>query len=358
MTRQAGEAPAVSGPRAGAGVVLVNLGSPASPRPPDVRAYLREFLSDRRVVDLPRIVWWPILHGWVLRTRPRASAQRYAQVWTSEGAPLIVHTARQAEGLRTLLEARVAPAPPAVEYAMRYGRPSLAGTLDALRAKGCERLLVVPLYPQYAGSSTGSVCDALERWLTAQRDRPAVRTLRDFHDHPGYIAALAAGVRDHWAQHGQPDVLVISFHGIPRAAVDRGDPYRDQCLRTARLLVEALGLEEARYRIAFQSRFGAAEWLKPYTADTLVDLGRRRTHRVDVVCPGFVSDCLETLEEIAIDGRMRFLEAGGREFHALPCLNERPDWLRALADIVVKNLAGWSAAEDGGPLAPQGAGRA
>jgi ferrochelatase len=276
-----------------------------------VRAYLAEFLADPRVVELPRWLWLPILRGVVLRRRPAQSAEKYAKVWTAEGSPLAVHTARQAQLLR---KATGLP----VEYAMRYGGPGIAAALARLPG----RVRVVPLYPQYARSTTESVRDVTGR---------DVDFVEDFHDHSGYIAALAALVED------PGDVLVMSFHGLPQRAVDRGDPYRDQCVRTARLLAQALGLDEARYRITFQSRFGPAKWLQPYTSDVLAELGAARTPRVHVVCPGFVSDCLETLEEIAIEGRQIFLDAGGGEFRALPCLNESPRWIEALAAIATSS---------------------
>ena len=274
-----------------------------------MRAYLAEFLADPRVVELPRWLWLPLLHGVVLRRRPAQSAAKYAKVWTSEGSPLAVHTARQAQLLR---EASGLP----IEYAMRYGEPGIASALRRLPGK----VRVVPLYPQYARSTTESVRDVVGS---------EVVFVEQFHDHPGYIAALAALVQD------LPDVLVMSFHGLPQRAVERGDPYRDQCQRTAALLARELGLQPGQYRVTFQSRFGPARWLQPYTSAVLAELGAARTRRVDVLCPGFVADCLETLEEIAIEGRQIFLDAGGGEFRALPCLNESPRWIAALADIAL-----------------------
>ena len=272
-----------------------------------MRAYLAEFLSDPRVVELPRWLWLPLLHGVVLRRRPAQSAQKYAKIWTPEGSPLAVHTRRQAELLR-----RATGLP--VEYAMRYGEPGIAAALRRLPGK----VRVVPLYPQFARSTTESVRDVLGG---------GVEFVEQFHDDPGYVAALAALVED------RPDVLVMSFHGLPQRAVDRGDPYRDQCLRTAQLLATALGLREGQYRVTFQSRFGPAQWLQPYTSDVLRELGAAGTRRVHVICPGFVADCLETLEEIALEGGKIFRDAGGGEFRALPCLNESPRWIEALARI-------------------------
>lgn len=281
-----------------------------------MRRYLAEFLSDRRVVALPRWIWLPILHGFVLKVRPARSAARYALIWTAEGSPLALHTARQAELLRAALPGV------RVEHAMRYGEPTIGGALA--RLSGCESITVLPLYPQYAASTTASVRDCL----------PAgTGMIDDFHDHPAYLGALRSLVRGYWDAHGEPDVLVMSFHGLPRRAIARGDPYLRQCMRTAELLAQALGLDEGRYRVGFQSRFGAAQWIEPDTSDILARLGAARAQRVDVVFPGFVSDCLETLEEIAIEGRKTFLEAGGGEFRAIPCLNESPPWIEALARI-------------------------
>jgi len=263
------------------------------------------------VVELPRWLWLPILHGFVLRRRPAASARKYAKIWTAEGSPLAVHSARQAELLRA---ATGLP----VEYAMRYGEPSIASALRKLPPAP----RIVPLYPQYARSTTESIRDVVGR------DADFVE---QFHEHPGYIAALAALVTE------RADVLVMSFHGLPQRAVERGDPYRDQCLRTARLLAGTLRLPADGYRVTFQSRFGPAQWLQPYTADVLAGLGAARTRHVQVLCPGFVADCLETLEEIAIEGRNIFVDAGGGEFRALPCLNESPRWIAALAEIATSS---------------------
>ena len=276
-----------------------------------MRAYLAEFLADPRVVELPRWLWLPILHGIVLRRRPAQSAGKYAKVWTDEGSPLAVHTARQARLLGEATGLRV-------EYAMRYGEPAIRAVLRRMPA-GTR---VLPLYPQYARSTTESVRDVVGR---------DVGFVEQFHDHPGYIAALAALVTE------LPDVLVMSFHGLPQRAVERGDPYQSQCLRTAELLARALRLRPEQYRVTFQSRFGPARWLQPYTADVLAELGAARTRRVHVICPGFVSDCLETLEEIALEGGAIFRAVGGGEYRALPCLNESPAWIAALAAIATSS---------------------
>jgi len=282
-----------------------------------VRRYLAEFLSDPRVVQLPRLIWLPILHGIVLRTRPAKSAKKYASVWMPEGSPLAVHTMRQTQLLRSVLPDFQ------IEFAMRYGSPTIAERLRILSK--CNRVVVIPLYPQYSRSTTESIRDVVG---------PDATMVESFHDHPAYIAALAAGVRRHWDARGRGDKLVMSFHGLPKRAVEQGDPYQAQCAATAKLLAAALQLEEKDWMLTFQSRFGAAEWLQPYTEPSLRRLAQAGIRRVDVACPGFVSDCLETLEEIAIEGRAAFLDAGGSEFHALPCLNEAPEWIEALAKIV------------------------
>jgi ferrochelatase len=319
------------------GVLIVNLGTPVAPTTSAVRRYLAEFLADPRVVEIPRALWLPILYGVILPLRPASSARKYAEVWTDEGSPLAVHTQRQA----ALLAGAFAGGGPAVEYAMRYGAPAIAGALDRLRARGCERILVVPLYPQYAASTTASVVDALCAWLASVRNVPELRFVKQFHDHPAYLAALATGIREHWERHGRGDRLVMSFHGLPRSAVLRGDPYERHCRTTARLLGEALGLDETHYSVTFQSRFGRAEWLQPYTEPTLVALAREGVRRVDVACPGFVSDCLETLEEIGIGARRSFVANGGQELRLVPCLNESPEWIAALARICGEQ--GWPA---------------
>ena len=322
------------------GILLINLGTPKAPTPEAVRAYLSEFLSDPRVVEIPRFIWWPILKLLILPTRSKASAARYEKIWTADGSPLRVYTARQANLLRGYLGERVR-APLVVDYAMRYGSPSIADTLARLTAAGCDRILLIPLYPQFSGSTSGSAFDAADRALRSMSAPPEIRTVRAFHDDSGYIKALAARVRDHWEKRGRPDVLVMSFHGIPRRSVEAGDPYERECRATAQLLAAELALAEPKYRVAFQSRFGRAAWLQPYTAEVLTGLGREKTQCVDVICPGFPTDCLETLEEIALEGKNLFLEAGGGEFRYIPCLNDRHEWINALADISARNLHGW-----------------
>jgi ferrochelatase len=337
------------------GVLLVNLGTPEAPTAAAVRPFLKQFLSDPRVVEVPRALWWPILHGIVLNTRPRKSAEKYAKIWTTEGSPLKVHTERQANLLRTRL--RADPHAPAVAWAMRYGAPAVDAALVQLKAQGCDRVLVVPLYPQYAASSTGSTCDAVFAAAACLRNVPELRLIKHFHDDPGYIAALAGSVREYWTASGRPERLVMSFHGVPRFTLERGDPYHCECQKTGRLLAEALSLRPEDYVITFQSRFGRAEWLKPYTQDTVTALGRQKLRRVDVICPGFVSDCLETLEEIGIENKAAFLSAGGGEFHYIPCLNEGAAWIEALAALVQAHLVGWIEPDAPGPQAEAGASR-
>jgi len=322
------------------GVLLINLGTPEAPTPQAVRAYLKQFLSDPRVVEIPRLVWLPILYLFVLTRRPRQSAARYAQIWTRDGSPLRVHTERQAALLHGYLGDRLR-VPLVVDCAMRYGSPSIAEKLDAMKAQGCERILLVPLYPQYSASTTATAFDEAFRALSRMRNQPAIRTVKHFHDDAGYIGALAAGVRDYWGKRGRPDVLVMSFHGVPRRTLELGDPYHCECQKTGRLLAEALALKPEQYRVTFQSRFGRAEWLKPYTAEVFTALGREKLEQVDVICPGFVADCLETLEEIAIEGKAIFARAGGGELRYIPCLNERHEWIAALTDMVERNLNDW-----------------
>jgi ferrochelatase len=310
------------------GVLLINLGTPDAPTAQALRPYLKEFLSNPRVIEVPRLIWWPILHGFILPFRPKASAEKYAKIWIAEGSPLKVHTERQTERLREMLAAKFKN-PPIVEYAMNIGKPSVANVLTRMQQQGCERILVIPLFPQYAASSTAAAMDNVFAVLNKMRNQPAIRTVKQYHDDPGYIAALAQNVRDYWDTHGRPDKLIISFHGTPRASLDKGDPYHCVCQKTGRLLAEALELNTNQYAVCFQSRFGRAQWLTPYTAVTLEQLGKEHTRRVDVICPGFVSDCLETLEEIAIEAKHTFIQAGGKEFHYIPCLNERSDWIQA-----------------------------
>ena len=320
-------------------LVAVNLGTPDAPTAAALRRYLGEFLADPRVVEIARPLWWLILHGVILRTRPRTSAAKYATVWTPEGSPLAVWTAQQSAALQTLLAARGHDL--IVRHAMRYGSPSIASGLDALRAEGATRVLVLPMYPQYAAATTASVVDSVTAWTRSARRVPELRFVGEYHDDAGYIDALAERVREHWQRHGRGERLVMSFHGVPRRSLDLGDPYHCQCQKTARLLAEVLQLADAEWTLTFQSRFGRARWLEPYTEPTLRTLAAEGIKRVDLVCPGFVADCLETLEEIAHEARAAFLGAGGAEFSYIDCLNARPRWIEALADIAECHLQGW-----------------
>jgi ferrochelatase len=327
-------------------VVLVNLGTPDSPTPAALRRYLAEFLSDRRVVEIPRLVWLPILHGIILRVRPAKSARKYESVWLPEGSPLQVWSSRQATLLRGYLGERGHPVE--VRHAMRYGNPGVGAVLDELKAAGATRVLVLPMYPQYSGPTTASAFDAVFAWGRKVRHLPELRFVNRYHDHPGYIEALARRVLDHWQAHGRPDRLVLSFHGVPKRTLLLGDPYHCECLKTARLLGERLDLGSKELVVTFQSRFGKAEWLQPYTEPTLIELAGQGVKRVDVMCPGFTADCLETLEEIDQEAREAFLHAGGAQFHYIACLNDSHLWIAALAEIAMQHMQGWPVAAPAG----------
>jgi ferrochelatase len=328
------------GQRPRTAVLLVNLGTPDEPTAPALRRYLAEFLSDPRVVEIsPRFVWWFILHGVILRIRPKQSAAKYASVWMPEGSPLAVWTKRQTAALAEALAARGHDV--LVRHAMRYGNPSIASVMDSLRAEGATRVLVIPAYPQYAAATTASVADKVLAWSTQARRMPELRFVNEYHDDAGYIAALAGRLRAHWAEHGRGDKLVLSFHGVPERSLLLGDPYHCQCHKTARLLAQALDLPREQVVVTFQSRFGKAKWLEPYTEPTLEKLASEGTKRVDVMCPGFTADCLETLEEIAQEARDAFLAAGGERFDYVPCLNDEPAWIAAMASLAERHLGGW-----------------
>ncbi len=331
-------------------VLLVQLGTPTAPSASALRAFLREFLSDRRVVEMPRALWLPLLYGIILPLRPARSAAKYAAIWTKEGSPLLLHTRRQTSLLQGWLGQHGHDVD--VRHAMRYGTPSIASVLDECYRQGLERLLVMPLYPQYAASSTATVFDAVTRVLARWRVQPAVRLVRDFHDQDTYLEALAQRVRDLWAREGRCDRLLISFHGIPQRSVTRGDPYGQQCRRTAEQLAARLGLSEAQWMLTFQSRFGPAPWLQPYTSASVVECARRGERSIDVVCPGFVADCLETLEEISIEVRSAFLAAGGERFRYIPALNDAPGFIQALGELAEANLAGWQTQRCAGVAGP------
>lgn len=324
------------------GILLCNLGSPDAPDAPAVRRYLAQFLSDPRVVEIPRLLWWPILHGIVLRTRPKQSAAKYAKVWMKNealGAPLKVHTERQAKLLQGGLGERGHQLQ--IRWAMRYGQPGIGAELDALRRAGVERILVFNAYPQYCAATTASVMDEVGRWLQQQRWQPELRVVNQYHDHPAYIAALAASVRAHRQREGNGRPLLLSFHGMPERTLHLGDPYHCQCLKTTRLLGEALALAPGQLHVGFQSRFGRAKWLGPSTESQLKALAAQGHAEIDVICPGFAADCLETLEEISLEGRATFRAAGGKELHYIPCLNESPAGMRALIAIAEQHLQGW-----------------
>lgn len=324
--------PAIPQPRIG--VLLINLGTPDAPEPRAVKRYLGEFLSDRRVVELPAIAWQPILRGIILNTRPKKSAHAYSQVWTEQGSPLAAVTRAQAEGLKDAFGPEVL-----VDWGMRYGNPAIGERLRAMKAAGCERILLAPLYPQYCAATTATANDKAFAALAQMRWQPAIRTLPPYHDHPAYIEALAQTVREDLAKLSfTPDAIVASFHGMPQRTLELGDPYHCHCQKTGRLLSEALGIELV---VAFQSRFGRAKWLGPATDDTLAALARAGKRRVAIVAPGFSADCVETLEELAIRGRETFEEAGGTDFAYLPCLNAEPVGLRMLRSILAAELAGW-----------------
>ena len=320
-------------------VVLVNLGTPDKPTRGAVRRYLRQFLSDRRVVEIPRVVWWFILNLIILPFRSGKSAKKYNLIWTKEGSPLKVHTQKQAQLLRKLLTSRGHDVE--VAMAMRYGSPSIPEVLDKLKAENCTRIAIVPAYPQYAGSTTGSMADAVFAHYRGMRNLPELRIVRGYADHEAYIAALAASVREHWEANGRAQKLVMSFHGVPRRTLTLGDPYHCECYKTARLLAQALRIGADDYVVTFQSRFGKAEWLQPYTQPTLEQLARDGVRSVDVMCPGFTSDCLETLEEIDMECKRAFEAAGGQQFNYIPCLNESKEWIAALGEITEGHLVGW-----------------
>ncbi|WP_137861597.1 MULTISPECIES: ferrochelatase [unclassified Sphingomonas] len=316
------------------GVLLVNLGTPNAPDPASVRRYLAEFLSDRRVVEIPSLVWQPILHGIILRTRPSKSAHAYRQVWRADGSPLAAITAAQSRALQGAFGEGSS-----VDWAMRYGEPRIADRLTAMQAEGVRRILIAPLYPQYCAATTATANDAAFAALAKMRWQPAIRTLPPYHDHPAYIAALKASVEASLARLDfEPDAILASFHGMPQRTLDLGDPYHCQCRKTARLLGEALGRELV---VTFQSRFGRAKWLEPATDATLAALPGKGVGKVAIVAPGFSADCLETLEELAIRGRETFLAAGGTRFAYLPCLNDSAGGIAMLRTILRGELAGW-----------------
>jgi ferrochelatase len=322
------------------GVLLINLGTPEAPTPKAVRSYLRQFLSDPRVIEIPRLLWWLILNLFILPLRPARSAKKYASIWEKDGAPLRTHTMRQAKLLQGYF-AHAGHRNVRVHYAMRYGTPAVESSLMAMKAEGLTRILVLPLYPQYAGSTTASAFDAVMAAAAKIRNLPELRFVRNFHERADYIKALGQSIYLHWQLNGRPDKLLISFHGIPRFTLERGDPYYHECQATAQQLAQFLCLKPEQYVVTFQSRFGRTEWLKPYTDATLQQLPKQGVKVLDVVCPGFVSDCLETLEEISIEARSTFLSSGGKEFRYIPCLNEDTGFINALLSLSKTHMHDW-----------------
>jgi ferrochelatase len=335
--RFATEPPFKHGQLAKTAILYCNLGTPDAPTAAALRRYLAEFLSDARVVEIPRLLWLAILHGIILRVRPAKSAHKYASIWTSEGSPLKVWTQRQAQALQAKFDSSQVQ----VRFAMRYGSDAIPAVLDELKAQGVTRVLVLPAYPQYSATTTASVFDAVYTWGLRTRQLPELRFVNHYHDHPGYIQALAAKIQAHWAVHGRSEQLVMSFHGVPARTLQLGDPYHCECHKTARLLAEALQLPKEAYKVCFQSRFGKAKWLEPYTEPTVRQLAKDGTKSVDIVCPGFVGDCLETLEEIAMEVKTAFLEDGGSQFHYIECLNDSPAWIEGLHDVALQHMGGW-----------------
>jgi ferrochelatase len=328
------------------GVLLVNSGTPASLSTTDVRAFLAGLLGDPRVVELPRLLWWPILHGIILRIRPRASAKKYAAIWTAEGSPLAV----QSEALRAGIEASLRESGTPVALAMLYtGGATVPEAIESLRKAGAEGIVVIPMFPQYCGASTGAVFDQVSGALRRMRSVPALKFISNYHDDPAYIDALAASVREHRQEFGITRHLLMSFHGVPERYVTLGDPYRDQCQRTASLVAQRLGLAADAWSVSFQSRFGRARWLQPYTSEVLAGLPKLGVRSVSVICPGFAADCLETLEEIGMENRDVFLAAGGEQYHYIPALNVRVDHVAALSALATREwhaMSGAAGAKD------------
>jgi ferrochelatase len=334
------------------GILLVNLGTPTEATTSAVRRFLKQFLSDARVIEYPRWLWWLILNGIILRIRPSRSAKAYQKIWTDNGSPLMLFSKEIAAGMQKAFDQRM-PGSVNVELAMSYGDPSVDDAIDRLLAKGARRLLVLPMYPQYSGTTTASVIDAVARKLNRLRWVPETRFINQYHDEPGYIAALAASVREFWQQNGRGTQLMFSFHGVPKQTLLKGDPYHCQCQKTARLVAEALELGDDEWLLTFQSRVGREEWLNPYTDETIEKLGKQGMTRLDVVCPGFSTDCLETLEEIAMQNAELFIESGGEELHYVPALNAREDHVRFLTELVEKHMGGWPLSFSADPASRQ-----
>lgn len=327
------------------GVLITNLGTPDAPTPKALHKYLKEFLGDPRVVEAPRVIWWFALNGVILRIRPRRSAKAYAKVFTDEGSPLLFHTRRQALALQEHFSAQ-GHDNLIVDFAMRYGNPSMPQVLESMFRRGVRKLLVLPMYPQYSGSTAASTFDALSADFTKRRWIPDLRFVSHYHDYAPFIAAAATRIEAHWAEHGRADKLLFSYHGIPLSYLQAGDPYHCECYKTSRLIAEKLGLSESEYLTTFQSRFGRQEWLKPYTDMTLKAFPEQGVKSVQVFCPGFSADCLETIEEIAEENREYFLHAGGERYEYITALNDRPEHIEALARLVLENVQGWGVDTD------------
>ena len=326
------------------GVLLVNLGTPSAPDTASVRRYLREFLSDPRVVEVPKPLWWFILNFFILTTRPSRSAALYRKIWQPEGSPLLINALNQAKALQqTLDEAETSQVRVAV--AMRYGEPSIEQGLDNFTEDGINKILVLPMYPQYSGSTVGSVLDEVGNVLQKRRYVPSIRFTSGYSDQDSYISGLTDSVKSHWDEHGRSEVLLMSFHGIPEGYSLKGDPYPNECRKTAELLAKELGLNEKQWLVAFQSRFGPKKWLQPYTDDVLRNMVELGVSTVDVICPGFSVDCLETLEEVAIGYKSLFYQLGGKTFNYIPCLNDRPSHIHMLEDIIKSSISDWLVAQ-------------
>lgn len=327
------------------GVLLTNLGTPDAPTPKALKRYLKQFLSDPRVVEVPRLLWWFILNGVILQIRPRRSAKAYATVFTEQGSPLLFHTRAQAEAIASQF-AKDGRTDVVVDFAMRYGNPSFASVLDKMFAQGVRKIVVLPLYPQYSASTSASTFDELANNFTKRRWLPDLRFISHYHDDSGYINACVERIKAHWAEHGRADKLMFSYHGIPKRYLLNGDPYHCECYKSSRLIAEALDLNKDEYMTTFQSRFGREEWLKPYTDETLKALPGQGVKSVQVFCPGFAADCLETIEEIAEENRDYFIEAGGEQYHYISALNDRPAHINALYQLINQNIQGWQVAAD------------
>ncbi len=322
------------------GVLITNLGTPDAPTPAALRTYLAEFLSDPRVIEVPKFLWWFVLHGIILRTRPKNSAALYEKVWTDEGSPLLSVSKKQVEGIQKLLDEQFSGTIK-VELAMRYGNPSIESGLDKLRAANARQIIILPLYPQYSAATTASTFDAVADQLKKWRWVPELRMVNHYHEDEGYIDAIANSIKQHWQDKGQAEKLVFSYHGMPQHYIDAGDPYFDECNQTSKSIVEKLGINDDEWITTFQSRFGPRKWLQPYTDVIVKKLAENGTKHVQIICPGFSTDCLETIEEIDIQNRAFFTEAGGEKFSYIPALNDNEEHIQALSNIVIQHCQGW-----------------